>query len=85
VVLVFAKTLLYISYKFNIFIDNLFTNIKLFGQLRKLGIKTCGTAQNNVVALVFKSTHETWKPQWGTLWAREYKGKDNPGVLIALW
>jgi hypothetical protein len=30
VVFAFAKTLPYIVYKFNIFLDNLFTNIKLF-------------------------------------------------------
>jgi hypothetical protein len=30
IVLAFAKTLLYTVYEFNIFLDNLFTNIKLF-------------------------------------------------------
>jgi hypothetical protein len=33
VVLVLAKTLLFTSYEFNIFMNNLFTNLKLFGQL----------------------------------------------------
>ena len=33
VVLVLAKTLLYIAYELNVFLDNLFTNLKLFCQL----------------------------------------------------
>ena len=61
VVLVLAKTLLFTSYEFNIFIDNLFTNLKLFGQLRQLGIGACGTAWNSVVSPVFAS-YEAWKP-----------------------
>jgi hypothetical protein len=61
VVLVLAKTLPYTAYEFNIFIDNLFTNLKLFSQLRKLGIGACGTARNNVVNLAF-TDYEAWKP-----------------------
>jgi hypothetical protein len=62
VVLVLAKTLPYTSYEFNIFMDNLFTNLKLFSQLRGLGIGACGTARNNVVSPVF-TNYEAWKPR----------------------
>ena len=90
VVLVLAKTLLYTAYEFNVFLDNLFTNLKLFCQLRQLGIGACGTAWANVVSPLFGSSHETWKPQLGTLWAREHKEQTKekttkPGVLVALW
>jgi hypothetical protein len=61
VVLVLAKTLPYTAYEFNIFIDNLFTNLELFSQLRKLGIRACGTARNNVVNLAF-TNYKAWKP-----------------------
>ena len=53
VVLVLAKTLLYTAYEFNIFINNLFTNLKLFSQLQKLEIRAYGIAWNNVVNLAF--------------------------------
>jgi hypothetical protein len=61
VVLILAKALLYTAYKFNIFINNLFTNLELFSQLRKLGIRACSTAWNNVVNLAF-TNHKAWKP-----------------------
>jgi hypothetical protein len=43
VVFAFAKTLPYTVYEFNIFLDNLFTNIKLFCQLQELRIGACST------------------------------------------
>jgi hypothetical protein len=62
VVFVLAKMLPYIAYEFNIFLDNLFTNLKLFCQLRELGIGACGTAWAGVVSPLFRLSHETWKP-----------------------
>jgi hypothetical protein len=44
IVLQLAKSLLYTTYQFSVFCDNLFTKSKLFKQLQALGIGACGTA-----------------------------------------
>ena len=47
------KTLLYRTYQFTLFCDNLFGNPKLFSLLRSLGIGVCGTARRQVTKPVF--------------------------------
>jgi hypothetical protein len=89
VVLHLAKTLPYTTYEFNIFCDNLFTKSKLFSQLQALGIGACGTARQDVTSTLFGKIHETWKPEWGTLWSKidgqtHYNDDISNGVLVSL-
>jgi Transposase IS4 len=58
-VLQLAKTLLYTTYEFIVFCDNLFTKSKLFSQLRALGIGACGTARADVILPLFGKVYET--------------------------
>jgi hypothetical protein len=61
-----ARTLLYDSYQFTLFCDNLFGNPKLFSLLRSLGIGACGTARRQVTKPIFGNIDD-WKAAWGTL------------------
>ena len=60
------KTLLYSTYQFTLFCDNLFGNPKLFSLLRSLGIGACGTARRHITKPVFGNIDD-WKAAWGTL------------------
>jgi hypothetical protein len=60
------KTLLYRTYQFTLFCNNLFGNPKLFSLLRSLGIGVCSTAQRQVTKPVFGNI-DNWKVAWGTL------------------
>jgi hypothetical protein len=53
VVFQLMKTLLYRTYQFTLFYDNLFRNPKLFSLLRSLGIGAYSTARRQVTKPVF--------------------------------
>src|ERR1700728_3081798 len=59
VVLQLAKSLLYTTYQFNVFCNNLFTKSKLFKQLQVLGIGACKTVRKDVTLLLFSNIHKT--------------------------
>ena len=52
-VLQLAKTLLYQTYQFSLFCNNLFGNPKLFSLFRQLGIGACGTVRKHVTKPIF--------------------------------
>ena len=73
------KTLLYNSYEFTLFCDNLFGNPKPFSLLQSLGIRACGTAQRHVTKLVFGNIDNQNAAQ-GTL-----RSKEVPTTLVSIW
>jgi hypothetical protein len=88
------KTLLYHTYQFTLFCDNLFGNPKLFSLLRSLGIGACGTARRQVTKPIFDNI-DNWKVPWGTLHSvivdafpnQELQAPilDNRNVLVSVW
>ena len=77
----------YQQFPFNIYLDNLFTNVPLFSLLRQKGIGACGTTRKNSEGYpdMFKKKNENGKstyPEWNTL-EGEVVGGEN--VLALLW
>jgi len=77
----------YQQFRFNIYLDNLFTNVLLFRLLRQKGIGACGTTRKNSEGYpkTFKNKKEKGKstyPEWNTL-EGELVGSGD--VLALLW
>jgi len=77
-----AKVLPYMTYRFNIYFDNYFSNVALFAILRELGISACGTARSSTIPEPLRIDNNT---------ARKVLPWDHTsaviesGVLCGLW
>lgn len=81
-VLHLARKLPYARHSFNIFMDNYFSNVPLFLELRKLGIGACGTVRTNssrfpTALKVRKNERFDWNTTSGVVVENE--------VLAAFW
>ena len=84
-VLKLIQTLLYKTYKFTLFCDNLFGNPTLFSLLRNLGIGACSTTRRSITKPIFGNIDE-WKAPWGTLRSAITVLKETGvSVLVSLW
>lgn len=79
-----AKTLPYIQYRFDIYMDNYFTNIPSFAYLRSIGIGACGTtgkgSKKFPATFTKKRSSKGNRLVWNTL-----EGEVVDQVLALLW
>lgn len=84
IVLHMCKELPYTTHKFNVYMDNFFSHIRLLTKLRLLGIGACGTVRSTSAdypdELKLRSSKALAKVPWNT-----FKSKNVGPVRVVAW